>query len=1018
MEDHLARLLGDVVLNMRDAVVVCSAEPIDDPGPKVLYVNPAFETITGYRADEIIGRSCRILQGPATDRAALDRVRRALADWRPVRETVLNYRKDGTPFWVELQINPIADAKGRYTHWISIQRPLLGHQLDLITNLKEAAQLGGFVYSYVRSPDGRDSIPFASPEIAELFGLKPEDVQDDVAAMVARVHPDDRRSILAAVDESARSMTTLQAIFRSRLPDGRTLRLQAKASPALEADGSIRWQGYIANLDLKGEAVAADLKAVLDAVPATIFMKDPQSRIVLMNTACEEEWGVSYLELRGSDGTGFFTDDRVATIAAEDRAVFAAGVAAEFDSEFWSARLQQTRQGRTFKRPIYDIDGTPRFLVGVTLDMSKQKRIEQELRASEERLRNLYEMSRVGFALTTIDGRIVDLNQAYADITGYSKEELQSLYYQEITPPEYAASDEAVVRELFANGHAGPYEKQYRRKDGQRVPIEFRGTLVSGGDGERYIWSVVEDITARKRQSEMQASLAAIVESSTDAIIGKRLDGTILTWNPAAERMFGYTAAEALGRHVSMLFPPDRLHEEDFIIDRLRRGCRIEQFETVRVTRQGHHLPVILTISPMCDDDGKVIGASKMVRDVTERNRIEAQLRQSQKMEAIGNLTGGMAHDFNNLLGIIIGNLELMAAATDPASASMDLLADALGAAEHGAELTRSLLAFARRQPLQPKTLKLEGLIDDTVKMLRRLLGQHVRIVTTHDAVPCTVRIDPTQFSAALTNLATNARDAMPGGGELKIVTGARHVARDDEMLNIEIPPGDYATVTVSDTGTGIAPEIIGRIFEPFFTTKDRDRGTGLGLSMVFGFIKQSGGHLNVYSELGIGTSFTIYLPCIAGDGIALAAELEGLAPGRGETVLAVEDNGALRRTLVRQLDGLGYRVLEAANGEEALAILAEKPVDLVFTDVVMAGGIDGVELAATVRQRWPSVRIILTSGFPEIRADSRLPVLDIPLLNKPYRKHDLASVLRQVLDQPLTPRSLQENLDGDHTGN
>ena len=612
-------------------------------------------------------------------------------------------------------------------------------------------------------------------------------------------------------------------------------------------------------------------------------------------------------------------------------------------------------------------------------------------------------MSRLGFVLIRLTGEFVDLNQAFAEICGYSKEELLTLRFQDLTPPEYNEADRGVVRELIATGHGGPAAKELIRKSGERIAVEARGSLVVGSDGERYMWWVAEDITERKRQTEMQASLAAIVESSTDAIIGKRLDGMIVTWNPAAERMFGYPAAEALGRHIAIIIPADRIAEEDFILDRLRRGERIEQFETIRKTKDGRLLPVILTISPMRDAKGIVVGASKLVRDMTDRNRIEAQLRQSQKMEAIGNLTGGLAHDFNNLLGIIMGNLEMLAETTDPAGESSELLTDALGAAEHGAELTRSLLAFARRQPLQPRNLKLEGLVDDTVKLLRRLLGEHIQIVTAHEPGVCTVRADPTQLSAALTNLATNARDAMPGGGQLKITTGTRRVDVDNQILNLDIPPGDYAVITISDTGSGIPPEIVSRIFEPFFTTKDRDRGTGLGLSTVFGFIKQSGGHINVYTEVGIGTSFTIYLPCISETGVARRpAETEGLALGRGETVLAVEDNGALRRTLVRQLDTMGYRVLEAGNGDEALAVMATNAVDLLFTDVVMAGGIDGVELAHRVRARWPDTRILLTSGFPEIRADTRLPALDIRLLNKPYRKNDLASILRQVLDEPL----------------
>jgi signal transduction histidine kinase len=388
-------------------------------------------------------------------------------------------------------------------------------------------------------------------------------------------------------------------------------------------------------------------------------------------------------------------------------------------------------------------------------------------------------------------------------------------------------------------------------------------------------------------------------------------------------------------------------------------------------------------------------------RDVERALRTsEDQLRQAQKMEAIGQLTGGVAHDFNNLLGVIIGNLDLLRSLRPDDGELGELTDDALNAALGGAELTRRLLAFARRQPLQPQRVDLTALVGGTVKLLRRVLGDNIEVSLELAKDTGPVMADPAQLEAALTNLATNARDAMPAGGKLMIATAKTHLDAAYAALRPDVEAGDYAMVEVTDTGEGMAPEVIERIFEPFYTTKGRDRGTGLGLSMVFGFLKQSGGHVAVYSEVGVGTTFRLYLPSLTG-AAASAAPAQPMGPiqGRGETVLVVEDNDALRRIALRELRALGYQVSEAASGVAALARLESEPVDLLFSDVVMPGGIDGVELARAAMARWPGLHVVLTSGFPQTKLEDVFQPTGFRLLTKPYRRADLARVLRELLD-------------------
>ncbi len=393
----------------------------------------------------------------------------------------------------------------------------------------------------------------------------------------------------------------------------------------------------------------------------------------------------------------------------------------------------------------------------------------------------------------------------------------------------------------------------------------------------------------------------------------------------------------------------------------------------------------------------------RLKAEIIERKQAEAQFLQAQKMEALGQLTGGLAHDFNNLLGIIIGNLDFLQDLLKENSEAEELLRDALDASLRGAELNRHLLAFARRQPLQPKRVAINKLVTDMTKLLSRTLGEGIEIALATKPELWSVVADPAQLEAALTNLCVNARDAMPRGGRLTISSSNTQLEADYAAENPEVSPGEYVVLEVTDTGTGMPPEVVRRAFEPFYTTKAIGNGTGLGLSMVFGFVKQSGGHVKVYSEVGVGTVVRIYLPrAKRSDGAADSAEPIGLLPtavGR-EVVLAVEDNEKLRRVLVRQLENLGYSVIEAADGKSALEILrGDGDINLLLTDVVMPGGLDGRELAQAASQIRPGLKVLFTSGFPQTAfgPDSLIAERNL-LLSKPYRRQDLAQKVREAL--------------------
>jgi PAS domain S-box-containing protein len=633
-----------------------------------------------------------------------------------------------------------------------------------------------------------------------------------------------------------------------------------------------------------------------------------------------------------------------------------------------------------------------------------------------------------------------------------------------------------------------------------------------------------EAASEREYYSERERLFSAVVESSNDAIITKTLDGTITAWNKAAERLFGFSAADAVGNSIDIIVPPDRRADVDDILARIGRGERIEQHETVRVREDGGRVDVSLSISPIRAATGEIVGASKIARDITEsrrtqtaltqeieeRQRIfetsqdlilvtdpagnfvqvspssmsilgirpeemigrsaiefihpddlentrnemrsarrgrqmrnfetryvhqdghavtltwmgtwsepvrrhffigrdltekeaaEAQIRQAQKMDAVGQLTGGVAHDFNNILTVITGTIGILAdaVADKPELAAVAKLIDE--AADRGANLTKHLLAFARKQPLQPREIDVNALVLETAKLLHPTLGEHIQITPLLAEDAWTAMVDPNQLSTAILNLAINARDAMPNGGKLALETGNVYLDEAYAGMHSEVTIGNHVMVAVSDTGSGISPANLERVFDPFFTTKEIGKGTGLGLSMVFGFVKQSGGHIKIYSEEGHGTTVKIYLPRATGleQTAAEAAIATAQVEGGSETVLVVEDDAMVRKYVVTQVESLGYTTFEAANAAEALKLIDGNPtIDLLFTDVIMPGTMNGRLLADEALRRRPALRTLYTSGYTEnaIVHHGRLDS-GVLLLAKPYRKSELARMLRMAL--------------------
>ena len=608
-----------------------------------------------------------------------------------------------------------------------------------------------------------------------------------------------------------------------------------------------------------------------------------------------------------------------------------------------------------------------------------------------------------------LDGRILAWSTGCELLYGWKREEALGRDGDELLGTVYPEPREAILDAVL---QLGSWEGEIIQRDrhGGEIWIASRWVrLVDTSEGDAPLLEIHSDISSLKEaQADLasrEAHLRSILDTVPEAMIVIGEDGVISSFSAAAERLFGYRAAEVCGRNVRMLMPsPDRERHDDYIRRYLTTGeRRIIGYGRVvtGLKKGGTTFPMELAVGEAPSQGRRIF--TGFIRDLTSRHRMEEELRQSQKMEAVGQLTGGIAHDFNNLLTVISGNLEMIERRLhDPELAV--LLREAQDAADDGAKLTGQLLAFGRRQPLNPRPTDVGQLVISFSDLLRRTLGESIELRTVVTGAPHLALVDGSQLQNALLNLALNARDAMARGGRLTVEVSSAVLDRDYAEMYPNVRTGSFVLVAVTDTGSGMTAEVKQRAFEPFFTTKGLSAGTGLGLSMVYGFVKQSGGHVQLYSEPGRGTSVRLFLPRDAQAPAAKAVEPVAeppAVPGGTECVLVVEDDTRVRRVTVARLLDSGYTVIEAGTGTEALELLeARGDISLLFTDIVMPGGMSGDELAVAARRLRPDLKVLFTSGYAEPSVAGRSLRDDESWLRKPYTARELAERLRVLLDQ------------------
>ncbi|HET8715814.1 MAG TPA: PAS domain S-box protein [Holophagaceae bacterium] len=1243
------RLLETSVAKLNDIVMITEAEPISDPGPRILFVNEAFERRTGYTREEVLGRTPRLLHGPETQRAELDRIRAALHAWQPVRAELINYTKAGEPFWLELSITPVADASGWYTHWVAIERD--------ITERKRAEEVQAGIVALQRelaaSPDGMQGAmdlraaramallqaDGAVLELAEgaemvyqaaagslaphlalrlrregsLSGLalerrevlRCEDTETDPRADQASCRRMGARSMVAApILSEGKALGVLKvvsgrpgafsaldgghlqvlaealgaALQRSRLTEQLQLseaqyRLLFRDNPfpmwVYEPEtlrflavnqAALRQYGYgeqaFLKMTLKELLVDADRAQGLLARPARgsngpspsrhrrqdgsevsvevtsddIQFGGRRARLVLalditqreraeeearrfsraqrLLSACNEAlirakdeasllkevsrigveiggyrlaW-VGFAQQDGSramrpvatagEGTGYFDDVQISWDAdvpegrgPSGRCIRSGEVViipdVELDPGFepWRDRARAHGFRGVINLPL-KADGRAFGIFGLFSEApmslaEEEVELLQELaddlafgitslRREAERLRLQRTLTEVGESVSRSTGAAFfqDLAAGMARALGADAALVTRILPGEparglvlagvldggpVPPFEYAIpgspcerlvdQDSFVVPEgaaerypaapFLAKAGAQAYVGQ-RLDDAQGRPVGqlivlWRAPLGDPGPAQATLRIFGSRAATELDRLESDARIreqASLLDEAREAILVRDLDQRIQYWNKGAERLYGWTAEEALGRPVEELFYEDPAAFRAATRETLARGGW--SGELAQRAKDGRLITVEGHWTLVRDEQGQPRSILAINTDITRRLELEGQLRQSQRLEVIGQLTGGVAHDFNNLLTVILGNADLLAQGLKDQPRLQRLADMTRSAAQSGAELTRRLLAFARRQALQPRSLDVNGFLAGLDGMLRRTLGEDIEIEYVRGAGLWPALVDPAQLESAILNLCVNARDAMKAGGKLTLETANVHIDRVYADQHPDVAPGQYVLVAVSDTGIGIPPEHLAKVFEPFFTTKEVGKGTGLGLSMVYGFVKQSKGHVKVYSEQGLGTTVRLYLPRADQAADAPAPAASPTAELRGtESILLVEDNDLVRQVAEQQLVSLGYRVLTAPNGPAALDVLeSDAKVDLLFTDVVMPGGMSGAQLAKAAQALCPGLKVLYTSGYTEnsIVHHGRLDK-GVHLLNKPYRQIDLARMVREVLD-------------------
>ena len=987
-------------------------------------VNDHFCNILGRRREELLGTSFRDVTPPEDVEKTWIQHERILRGERESFATEKRYRRpDGSVVWVNLTMAPLREANGLIESMISAVHDITERKQAEEALRRSEQNLRGILDNMIDTfyrTDKSGRFVMASPSVKQLLGL---DAEELIGCRASEFHdePDGRPKLLRALDRNKGIVQDY--VIRARTANGQRVWISLNARYRHDENGAVVGvEGILRDVTdqirtkealQKSEALHKEAQRIARVghwewdIPSDRVQWSDEYRRIVGRPGFTPDFG-----MRETIQQVVHLDERERVRAILDDAIARAG---HYDVEF---RIVQPggsiRHVHTRAEVKLGKGGTPERVLGTTRDITHQKLAEDALRESEHRIRLLLDSTGDGIYGVDREGRCIICNQASLRLLRYEKQSdllgkhLHTLIHNVKADGTRYPNQECPAHIVIQTGEPIHSEDEVLlRADGTRIPVEYHAYPLRRD--KEIIGAVVrfDDVSERRQAERDLRKLSTAVEQSPAAIVIAGPRGSIEYVNPRFESMTGHSMEEVLG------WPLERVNRDPLDGDRFNRMWKAVEDggawrgEVCNLRKNEETYWAATSLAPVIDSTGKTINVLQVTEDISEKRRMDEQLQHAQKMEAIGQLTGGVAHDFNNILAVILTNLECLEEELTEQDDQQEILDAAIRAVHRGADLTQRLLAFSRRQHLRPEPLNLAQVVSEMVDMLRRSLGETIHIQTEIVGKRHTAMVDHNQFENAVLNLAVNARDAMPKGGSLNIRVKSTTVKRAAPGEATPVEPGRYVTVEVTDTGTGMPQEVVERACEPFFTTKRTGAGSGLGLSMVYGFVKQSGGHLVIDSEDGMGTSVRLLLPATRALRGRPTSQPEkksrsavSVIPANEATILAVEDDPAVRVSVRGILESLGYHVIVAENGRTALQILRQRhDIDLLFTDIVMPGGMSGKDLACEARKLSDTLKIILTSGYSAGHLSERdLIDEEARFISKPYSREKLADTVREAL--------------------
>jgi PAS domain S-box-containing protein len=993
-----------------------------DPLGKVVSWSASAEHIKGYTADEIVGHNySRFFTREDIKRGRPEEILRLTATNGRHEEYGMRVRKDASQFLAGVTFIALRDPSGNLRGFSEICRDLTEHKDSeaRYRGLLEAAPDGMVVVNQ------NGEIVLLNAQAEKQFGYRRDELLDQKVTNIIpkgfaeRLIADGTRTAAEALAQQIG--TGIELIGRRK--DGSSFPIEIMLSPLASADG-ILVTAAIRNISVRKDAekhlaqMEGRYRGLMEAAPDGMVVVNQAGEIVILNARAESQFGYRRDELLGQKVKSIIPEGLVARLIADGTRTAAEALAQQIGT---GIELNGRRKdGSEFPIDIMlsPLESTEGILVTAAIrDITVRKDAEKHLAQMEGRYRGLMEAAPDGMVVVNERGEIVLLNAQAENQFGYRRDELIGQKVTNIIPQGFAerliADGTRTAAEALAQQIGTGIELIGLRKDGSSFPIEIMLSPLESPEGI-LVTAAIRNITVRKdadkHLAQMEGRYRGLMEAAPDGMVVVNQAGEIVLLNVQAEKQFGYRRDELLGQEVTNIIPEG--FAERLVADALRTTAEAlaqqigTGIELHGLRKDGTAFPIEIMLSPLESAEGILVTAA--IRDISERKQLARQLHQSQKMEAIGQLTGGIAHDFNNLLGVVIGNLDLLDRLVAGNAEAVKRVQTALKAATRGADITRRLLVFSSNEELKPAVVLLADSIQNTIELATRGLGPEIKIVTHIDESVPPLFVDPAGLESALLNLVVNARDAMPKGGSIIISSKLQKLDDSHPVVQAgDLKDGKYVCVGVTDTGHGMSKEILERAFEPFFTTKQRNKGTGLGLAMVYGFVKQSGGTVRVYSELGQGTTVSFYLP-LAG---TLSHPVPAITPvllnaKLGGTVLVVDDEEDLLEVALAYLAEMGFTAYDAKDGASALEAIAQhKDIDLMITDIVMPGGMNGVELAQRALALSPDLKIVYSSGFPaEALAEKSMLLVDAPLLRKPYQRAEFAAIVNRVMEGDYAP--------------